>query len=773
MLHIHMLHSIIKRRFGSGLILMLLGAVVSVGPGCSAKSIDPNRISTPEQVLQTCQSVARWQVQNQVKIDKGSDNWVWGAWYTGLADYALFAQDAQALADARRIGDAVAWKHGRTIWHADDHAAMQLYLEMYLQDGRPVQLADSKKVFDWVLAHPTFYWPPATQPTTRRAASQSTTKPAKKPGPPREYFGLYHWCDALFMSPPAAARLSAATGDPAYLNHAINQWKITSARLYDTTDHLYWRDTTFVGQRNKNGNKTFWSRGNGWVFGGLVRVLQYMPENHPDRPFLLQQYREMAEKLASIQQSDGYWRSNLVDPKEFTMPETTGTGFFVYGIAWGVNQGILDRSHYWPIANRGWNALCAATSAEGKLGWAQSDAAAPGASKVDGSRPYASGAMLLAGTEMAKGLLSNKSSEATLKITNPLDTVRKNETLSIAWQDVADHLPNASADRLVAIDALSGRWLTTQVVDADQDGKPEELLLQPLLGPKETRSIILRELAVPSPIKPIARTFARVVPERKDDFAWENDRIAHRMYGPALQATGEVSSGIDVWVKSVRTLVIDKWYKLDDYHVDHGEGLDCYKVDPSRGCGGTGVLVGDQLVASKNYTKATVLASGPIRTVFRLDYAPWKAGTRNVTETKTISLDAGSNLSRVESKFVESTSADALDVAIGIVERAGKGVVNEMPQKGVLGYWEPTTKDGTIGCGIVIDPNMVTQMKQFKDAKFTQQLVLTKVKPGETLVYSIGAGWDRGGDFVDADSWFNYLQRQAEIQTAPIQVNWK
>ena len=159
------------------------------------------------------------------------------------------------------------------------------------------------------------------------------------------------WCDALFMAPPALAAVTTATGDRKYLDLANRLWWKTTDYLYDTSEHLYFRDSRFFDQREPNGKKVFWSRGNGWVFAGLARMLEELPADHPDRARYVTLFREMAEKIAAVQGEDGYWRASLLDPDSRPNPETSGTGFFVYGLAWGINHGLLDRARYEPCCH--------------------------------------------------------------------------------------------------------------------------------------------------------------------------------------------------------------------------------------------------------------------------------------------------------------------------------------------------------------------------------------------------------------------------------------
>lgn len=208
------------------------------------------------------------------------------------------------------------------------------------------------------------------------------------------------WSDALFMSPPALALAARATGDARYLDFMNRMWWKTTDYLYDREERLYFRDSRFFDQRSANGKKIFWSRGNGWVLAGLARVLEEMPADYPERGRYVALFREMASKLAALQLTDGYWRSNLLDPDSTPLPETSGTAFFVYGLAWGVNRGILERAAFEPVIRRGWSALVRATHPNGMLGYVQRIGDQPGDTSRDGTEIYGIGALILAGTEV-------------------------------------------------------------------------------------------------------------------------------------------------------------------------------------------------------------------------------------------------------------------------------------------------------------------------------------------------------------------------------------
>ncbi len=211
---------------------------------------------------------------------------------------------------------------------------------------------------------------------------------------------VWWWCDALFMGPDTWAKLYKATGNKAYLEYIDREWWITSKLLYDPAQHLYFRDATFLDKKEKNGQPLFWSRGNGWVLAGLARVLQDMPADYPTRQKYVDQYQQMAKRIAALQGSDGLWRTGLLDQSSYALPEDSGSAFFVFAMAWGINHHLLDEKTYLPVVEKGWKGLIGHVYADGRLGWIQPIGAAPGAFTPTSSYVYGVGAFLLAGSEL-------------------------------------------------------------------------------------------------------------------------------------------------------------------------------------------------------------------------------------------------------------------------------------------------------------------------------------------------------------------------------------
>jgi hypothetical protein len=317
-------------------------------------------------------------------------------------------------------------------------------------------------------------------------------------------------------------------------------------------------------------------------------------------------------------------------------------------------------------------------------------------------------------------------------------------------------------------DAGAARELLTQAVDLNDDGKFEEFLFQADLGPGETKTFELSVGERQAYKREDFKAYGRFVRERRDDFAWENDRIAHRMYGAALETWAQeplTSSAVDAWTKRVRRLVINDWYMLDDYHRDNGDGGDFYSAGKSRGCGGNAVWDGAGLYPSANFRDTRVLANGPIRVMFELTYLPWDVGATKVSEMKRITLDAGQNIDRFESHY-KVEGARPLMHAVGIKKASGSTVVSNR-EKGWLRTWEALKGNGQLGCAIIMDPAVIAGVTE-GDGNY---LVAARIPAGGPAVYYAGFGWDKSGDFAGVDDWERYIDQFAQRLHAPVTVS--
>ncbi|RJG10743.1 DUF4861 family protein [Massilia cavernae] len=367
-----------------------------------------------------------------------------------------------------------------------------------------------------------------------------------------------------------------------------------------------------------------------------------------------------------------------------------------------------------------------------------------------------------------------------------LDMARPSETISIPWSEVNRALPGALIQKLVVKDA-SGRVLPHQVTNVaplSKDPKRAglaygELLFQHSFAPGEKSATFSVEksgtLAPPFPVK----AFARHVPERLDDFAWENDLVAHRTYGPALGAPAApgsgkevlVTSGLDIWFKRVDYPVVDRWYNKghDHYHEDQGEGMDMYNVGKSRGAGGTGIWDGKALYTSVNYKSWKILANGPVRAVFELSYDSWDAAGTQVSEVKRFTVDAGHQFDQVDSTFTFAGPAQ-LTVAVGLNKTPSdkkqdpKLALTQDQQDPSLIQWVQQASNGAMGVAVVLPA-----ASGFAEDPLNH-LVLAPVTSGNPLRYYLGAAWDRAGRVTSEDAWKAHVTAAAARARNPVRV---
>ena len=360
---------------------------------------------------------------------------------------------------------------------------------------------------------------------------------------------------------------------------------------------------------------------------------------------------------------------------------------------------------------------------------------------------------------------------ASVTAANPSAFARARETITLSGSELGKLAPGFELKKALLVDA-TGRPVLSQLVDMNGDDEPDELVFQADFAPGEAKRFNLR-LGQRRPTPPADyKVYGRFVRERHDDFAWENDLVAHRMYGPDLETWQKdplVSSGIDTWAKRVSKLVVNEWYMTDDYHQDSGQGADFYGVGKSRGCGGLGIWVGGKLYPSRNFTRSRVLANGPIRLVFELSYAPWDVpGGAHIAETKRVILDAGTPFNQFESTFTGAKGA--LSVGIGIAKHAG-GAVQIDPASNSMRVWEPLkdsqgTASGSLGCAIVLATSAPLD-RQTTDLDF---LAVTPTDLTGRVVYRVGSAWDRSARVRDAEAWAKTVQSLAAEVAVPLQV---
>jgi len=378
----------------------------------------------------------------------------------------------------------------------------------------------------------------------------------------------------------------------------------------------------------------------------------------------------------------------------------------------------------------------------------------------------------------------------TLAATHDLEEARPSETITIPWAQVAEALPGALLQKIAVKDS-SGRILPYQVTNIAPHAKDPkgvgiaygELIFQYDFKAGEKSAVFtIESIETVAPVFP-PKVFARHVPERLDDFAWENDKIAHRTYGPALgepAAPGSgkevlVTSGLDVWCKRVPYPIIDRWYNKghDHYHKDQGEGMDMYQVGTSRGCGGTGIWNGEKLYVGRNYKTWKILANGPVRAIFELTYDAWDVNGGKVSEVKRFTVDAGHNLDRIDSTFIAESGPSEFIVAVGLNKNsADKGQdakfqLHTDPTQGILTQWIVQKSNGALGTAVVIPT--ASGFQGFA-ADAVNELALAQVTSGRPVRYYVGAGWSKAGEFTSQQAWNDYVSAFARRLLSPLKV---
>src|SRR5215831_60248 len=356
-----------------------------------------------------------------------------------------------------------------------------------------------------------------------------------------------------------------------------------------------------------------------------------------------------------------------------------------------------------------------------------------------------------------------------VKAVNKLDLARRSQTIEITAADLA---PLGEKDLTkIHVQDSSGKELLTQAIDTDYDDyhKPDIVIFQSDFGPHETKTFTVSAGTKHEYDKADFKAYGRFVRERFDDFAWENDLIAHRTYGKALITwKGEplTSSAIDIWSKRTSKLVINDWYMVDNYHADGGEGMDDYSAGATRGCGGSGIWSNNKLFAATNFVDSRVLANGPIRVMFELVYEPFNAGGSNVSQVLRISLDAGSQLDHFQN-FYTLQPDDKIAVAVGL-----KKVKDEQKElnsgQGWLAIWEPMEKNqGMQGIAAIVDPAALGAASEDE----RNNLLVLKPAAAKTVSYWAGFAWDRAGSITSAAAWKKYVDEFAEALRSPIEVS--
>jgi unsaturated rhamnogalacturonyl hydrolase len=332
-------------------------------------------------------AVADWQIRTP--LTHTLTDWTNGALYAGMVEWAGIAGNDSYYEWLKSISEKNGWSYGMRSnplgrYHADDYCVGQTYIELYRKYKDKNMIKPMRDYFDKILKDPAKgdllfvntkdYW------STQR----------------------WSWCDALFMGPTVWAKMANVTGKKKYLDFMYREYKATTDYLYDKEEDLFFRDSNYFTRKEANGAKVFWGRGNGWVFAGLPVIIRELPAKYEHKDYFVTIFKEMADKIQSLQSADGFWHASLLDPASYPNPEMSATAFFVYGLAWGIDNGYLDRSKYLPSVVKGWKSMVTSVWPDGKVGFIQPIGADPKSVTREMTEVYGVGGFLMAGTEITR-----------------------------------------------------------------------------------------------------------------------------------------------------------------------------------------------------------------------------------------------------------------------------------------------------------------------------------------------------------------------------------
>jgi unsaturated rhamnogalacturonyl hydrolase len=363
--------------------LLVLGSLITL-QSCTTKA--PTKTPEKIQIETSMVKAMQWQEQHE-KFGKGPTDWTNGAYYTGVMRAHMATKNPlfeKAMVD---MGRRLKWKTHDRYFHADDIAISAAYIYLKKLGNKEVDLGPTDA---WINDH-------LNKPHDWKEGKGNS-----------EQKMLWWWCDALFMAPPVLVNYATLKNDNTYLDEMDNYYQQTYAYLFDKDENLFYRDNRFfiTGESSDklepNGKKVFWSRGNGWVLAGLALILDDMPKNYKHRPFYENLYKTMAARIKELQPQDGLWRTSLLNPEGFEHGEASGSGFYTFALAWGVNQGLLQKETYKPVVEKAWKALANCQQPNGMVGWVQTIGFDPKPADKDSWFNFGTGAFLLAGSEIIK-----------------------------------------------------------------------------------------------------------------------------------------------------------------------------------------------------------------------------------------------------------------------------------------------------------------------------------------------------------------------------------
>ena len=732
-------------------LLLIALAVCFTADAKRKKKVVPKPPSTIEIITKVND---QWQATHRPEVRSFWDD---AAYHTGNMEAYKLLGNARWLAysdawarynlwQGAREKDQSKWKYANYgegqdyVLFGDWQICFQTYLDIYEMQPDDYKIARALEVMDYEVRQPQndFWW----------------------------------WADALYMVMPVMTKLYKTTGDVKYLDKLYEHFKWSDDLMFDKDEQLYYRDAKYIWPKVKtacNGGKSFWARGDGWVLAGLAKVLSDMPKDYKHRDFFELRFRQLAEGVARVQRPGGYWSRSMLCEQDAPGPETSGTAFFTYGMLWGVNNGILNRSKYEPVIEKAWQYLITtALQPDFSVGYVQPIGEKPDPTKTVNARSQANfgtGAFLLAACEHLRYENLQSGNRATLKvsISNPANEYRE-QVAELPADTIFKRLKIQGGREFIVFDA-GGLEVPYQL---SSDGK---VLIEAGVRPKGTQTFTIRR-GTPKVYKTVC--YGRIFPERKDDFAWENDRGAYRVYGPALQKTGEKSYGVDVWTKNTPELVLDQryWvedvvmmpaveklrkenrqrgdslYRLNSYHNDHGRGSDLYRVGATLGCGTPALIVDDELIYPYCFKTYRILDEGPLRFSVQLDYESKVIGEDTITEHRIITLDKGSNFNRSTVWYDGFTTVVELATGVVVHQEDRNSVVLA---KDYVHYADPTDNIPVNNCQLFVaalfpdgvNETAIRQFKKVDSGAVGHALGIVDNYSGLPYTYYFGSAWSK------------------------------
>ncbi|MCR4603218.1 MAG: DUF4861 family protein [Prevotella sp.] len=760
------------------IIVALLTVVTATEARARKKRPEPRPLSTVEIITKVNDY---WQQHRSPKV---RSFWDEAAYHTGNMEAYRLLGKARWLAYSdewachnkwmgAREKDPLKWKYKHYgegqdfVLFGDWQICFQTYLDMYEMNPDDYKIKRAIEVMDYEVRQPQtdFWW----------------------------------WADALYMVMPVFSKLYKATGEVKYLDKLYANFKWADELMYDQEAQLYYRDAKYIYPKVKtacDGGKSFWARGDGWVLAGLAKVLADMPEDYAHRDFFLQRFRELAQGVARVQRPDGYWSRSMLCEEDAPGPETSGTAFFTYGMLWGVNHGLLERDVYVPVIEKAWKYLTTtALQEDGSVGFVQPIGEKPDPTKTVDAHSQANfgvGAFLLAACEHLRfedASIATATDRVVLNISNESNEFRQ-EVVEIDAGEVYARLGIHGGRQFIVRDP-AGLELPYQLTHDDK------VLIDAGVSPHSTLRLTLQK-GTPQVFKTVC--YGRIYPERKDDYAWENDRGAYRVYGPALQKSGERSYGIDVWTKNTPELVVEQRYWIEDvvmmpivdrerrlnrhrgdsiyrvysYHHDHGRGMDLYKVGATLGCGTPALMDGEKLVYPYCFKDYEVLDNGPLRTTVLLNYHKTAFQGDSITEHRIISLDKGSNFNKMTVWYTGMTQPARLASGVVIHSEDKESVVLG---KDFVAYADPTDNPRVNSCQLFVATLYPKQTVSTRKLLFDQPsggneghaVGIHDGYKGERYTYYFGSAWSKN-DVRTMAEWQQRIDWTMRSLSEPLKV---